>query len=101
MVKALKDSHKQVPVTVVGSATTSATGRYAIRVLSLAALAPDATNGTIKFAVMTGNSAGRDAFSFSRRLVQTAAGTRTADLHLMQSKMPKAPGTSPTPHREN
>jgi hypothetical protein len=75
---------------------------HAIRVLSPAALAPEATNGTIKFAVMTGDSTGWDAFSFSRRLVQTAAGTMlalpsgstgTADLHLMKHKMTKVPGT--------
>ena len=101
VVKSLKDSHRQVPVTVVSSATTSATGRYAIRISSPAALAPEATNGVIKFAVMTGDSAGWDSFSFSGRLVQTAAGTMlalpsggtgTADLHLMQHKMPKVPG---------
>jgi hypothetical protein len=85
-------SQRPVPVTVVGSVTTSATGTYAMTVLSPAALAPEAANGIIKFMVMTGDSAGWDAASFSRRLVLTAAGTtklalppgsiRTVDLHL-------------------
>ena len=79
------------PVTVVGWVTTSAAGSYAMRVLPSAALAADATNGVIKFMVMTGGSAGWDTASFSRP-VQTAAGTLlavpsggtvTADLHLM------------------
>jgi hypothetical protein len=68
------------PVTVVGSATTSATGRYALRVLSLSALAPDAINGMVKFSVMTGNSAGWDMSSFSCSL---SGGTTTVVLHLM------------------
>ncbi len=70
----------QGPVTVVGSATTSATGRYALRVPSLSALAPDAINGIVKFSVMTGNSTGWDMSSFSRSL---SGGTTTVILHLM------------------
>ncbi len=68
------------PVTVVGSATTSATGRYALRVPSLSALAPDAINGSVKFSVMTGNKTGWDMVSFSRSL---SGGTATVALHLM------------------
>ena len=100
VVKALTLSHQQVPVRVVNSAITSATGRYAIRVLSPAALAPQATDGIIKFAVMVGDSTGWDSFSFSGRLVQTAGvtmlafpsgGTVTAELRLMRHEMPKVP----------
>ena len=54
-----------VPVTVAGSATTSCTGRYALRVSVLSALVPDATTGIAKFPVMTGNSTGWGRFSFS------------------------------------
>jgi hypothetical protein len=81
-----------VKVTVVGRVTTSATGRYAIRVLSTAALAlPKTANGVVKFSVMTGNRTGWGTANFYRRLVPTAAGaalavppggTTTADLHL-------------------
>lgn len=87
---ALQASSGPVPVTVVSSVITSATGRYAIRVSSPAAL-PEVARGVIKFAVMTGNSTGWDTASFYRRLVPTAAGARlgvppggtaTADLHL-------------------
>jgi hypothetical protein len=67
-------------VTVVGSATTSATGRYALRVPSLSPLAPDAINGVVKFSVMTGNSTGWDMSSFSRSL---SGGTTTVVLHLI------------------
>ena len=67
------------PVTVVGSATTSATGRYALRVPSLSALAPDTVNGSVKFSVMTGNRTGWDMVSFSRSL---SGGTTTVALHL-------------------
>jgi hypothetical protein len=66
---------KTVPVTVVSSAVTSATGRYAIWVSSPAALAPDAMNGVVRLGLMTGNSTGWDAFDFPGHLVQTAAGT--------------------------
>lgn len=92
VVQALTDRHQPVAVTVVGSVTSSAAGSYAMRVLPSAALAADATNGVIKFILMTGDSAGWDEFGFSRRLAQTAGGTIatllsggtvTADLHLM------------------
>ena len=91
VVKALGRDGRPVPITVTGSATTSAKGKYAIRVLAPAALAPNATNGIIKFQVMSGDSAGWDTFSFSGRLVQTIAGATlalpsgsgTTDLHLM------------------
>jgi hypothetical protein len=68
-------------VTVVGSAVTSATGRYALRVSSLSALAPDVTNGILKFNLMTGNSTGWDMASFSRGL---SGGATMAVLHLMK-----------------
>jgi hypothetical protein len=89
---ALHDSHQTGAVTVVGSVTTSAIGSYALRVVPSAALAADATNGVIKFTLMTGDSAGWDTFNFSRRLTQTSAGTTvgvstggtvTADLRLI------------------
>jgi hypothetical protein len=88
--QALQASSRPVPVTVVSSVITSATGRYAIRVSSPATL-PEVAKGVIKFSVMTGNSTGWDTASFYRRLVPTAAGARlalppggttTADLHL-------------------
>lgn len=66
---------KEGPVTVVSSAITSATGRYAIWVSSPAALATQALNGIVRLGLMTGNSTGWDAFDFPGRLVQTAAGT--------------------------
>jgi hypothetical protein len=65
-------------VTVVGSATTSATGGYALRVPSLSALAPDAINGIVKFNLMTGNSTGSDMASFSRGL---SGGSAIVALH--------------------
>jgi hypothetical protein len=85
------DSHEPVWVTVVGSAITSATGRYILRISPSAALAADATNGVVKFMVMTGNGAGWDTLSFSRGLGQAAGttsavpwgATKTADLRLM------------------
>jgi hypothetical protein len=91
VVKALTRGGAPVPVTVAGSATTSATGTYAIRILAPAMLAPDAANGIIKFSLMAGDSAGWDTVSFSGRLVQTIAGNTvelppvsgTANLHLM------------------
>jgi hypothetical protein len=87
--QALRASNSPVPVTVVDAVTTSATGWYAIRVSSPAAL-PEIANGVIKFSLMTGNGAGWDTASFCRRLVWSAGGTRlavppggtTADLHL-------------------
>jgi hypothetical protein len=84
---------KTVPVTVVSSAITSATGGYAIWVSSPAALAPDAVNGVVRLGLMTGNSTGWDAYDFAGHLVQTAAGTElvirpggsgTVNLQLMQ-----------------
>jgi hypothetical protein len=88
--QALQASSRPVPVTVVNSVITSATGSYAIRVSSPATL-PEVARGVIKFSVMTGNSTGWDTASFYRRLVPTAAGARlavppggttAADLHL-------------------
>jgi hypothetical protein len=87
--QALRASNPPVPVTVVDSVTTSATGWYAIRVSSPAAL-PEISEGVIKFSVMTGNNTGWDTASFYRRLVWSAAGVTlavpsggtSADLHL-------------------
>lgn len=88
--QALRASNSPVPVTVVDSVTTSATGWYAIRVSSPATL-PEIANGVIKFSVMTGNRTGWDTASFDRRLVSTVLGAArlavppggtTADLHL-------------------
>jgi hypothetical protein len=88
--QALHASNPPVPVTVVDSVTTSATGWYAIRVSSPAAL-PEVSKGVIKFSVMTGNNTGWDTASFYRRLVSTDLGAprlavppdgTTADLHL-------------------
>ncbi len=66
-------------VTVVGSAVTSADGRYALRVRSLSALTPDAINGIVRFSVMTANRTGWDMSSFSRGL---SGGSTTLTLHL-------------------
>lgn len=88
--QALRVSNSPVPVTVVDSVTTSATGWYAIRVSSPGEL-PEIANGVIKFSVMTGNSTGWDTASFCRRLVWSALGPArlavrpggtTADLRL-------------------
>jgi hypothetical protein len=62
------------PVTIAGSAVTSATGTYAIRVQAPASLAPDAANGVVTFSLMAGNSTGWDAPVFTRDLVTTAGG---------------------------
>ena len=93
VVRQLTDSHQPLWVTVVGSAITSATGRYVLRVVPSAALAADATNGIVKFMVMTGNGAGWDTLSFSRGLGPTAGttsavpwgGTKAANLRLMRN----------------
>jgi hypothetical protein len=92
VVRALTKQGAPVPVTVAGSATTSATGKYAIRIPAPNMLARNATNGLIRFSVMTGDRAGWGTVSFSGRLVPTMAGTTvalpfasgTADLHLMR-----------------
>ena len=69
-------------VTVVGSATTSATGSYAFRIRSLSALAPDVINGRVRFSVETGNGTGLGLVSFSRSL---SGGTTTVVLRLSRS----------------
>ena len=69
-------------VTVVGSATTSATGNYVFRIPSLSALAPDVINGRIRFSLETGNSTGWDLLTFSRSL---SGGTTTVPLRLMHT----------------
>ena len=67
------------PVTVMGSATTSATGSYTLRVPSMSVVASDAVNGVVRFSLMTGNSTGWDMPAFSRSL---SGGTATVVLHL-------------------
>jgi hypothetical protein len=84
VVRALTAARQPVYVTVVTSATTSATGSYVIRVTSLAPLARDATHGTITFMLMTGNAAGWDARRFSRPV--GSGGAQTADLRLMPDR---------------
>jgi hypothetical protein len=100
VVRELAGHRQPVWVTVVGSATTSAAGIYALPVVPSAALTADATNGVIRFIVMTGDGAGSDTFSFSSRLVPPtrttspvlSGGTRSADLRLMPYRTSKVPG---------
>jgi hypothetical protein len=89
VLRELTGQHQPVPVTVLGSAITSPTGSYVLRITPSAALAADATNGVVTFAVMTGDSAGGDALKFSRRLgpagtmsPAVSGGIETADLRL-------------------
>ncbi len=70
----LRSSHRGVPVTVVGSAITTAKGSYAIRITSPAALAPNATDGEVHFMLMTGDSVGWSQAGFSARVVPGLAG---------------------------
>jgi hypothetical protein len=91
-----------VPVTVLGSAVTSATGAYAIRLRSPAALAPgSAANGVVRFQLMTGDRAGWDTFSFAAHLLPTMTGLMlelpggrpgVANLNLMRHTTPAVPG---------
>ena len=68
-----------VPLKVVGSAVTSASGHYAIRVTSPAALLSSAElDGTVNLEIMASTPAGFSVFSFPRRLVPTARGTLLA-----------------------
>jgi hypothetical protein len=97
-VSSLQADKQPVPVTVAGSAVTSATGAYAIRVSSPGALAADATNGVVKFSLMTGDKSGSAYPSFSRDLVSSfagfggtelavpAGGSLTTNLRLMPSR---------------
>lgn len=70
----LQRGHRLVPVTVVGSAITTAKGSYAIRITSPAALAPKATDGDVHFTLVTGDSAGWSQAGFSARVVPGRAG---------------------------
>ena len=70
------------PVTVIGSAITSATGRYTLRVPSMPVVEPDAINGVVRFSLMAGNSTGSDMPTFSRGL---PGGTATVVLHLTRA----------------
>lgn len=71
---ALQADKQQGTVTVAGSAVTSATGQYTIRLSSLAALAPDVSKGVVTFSLMAGNSSGWDMPSFTRDVVSSAGG---------------------------
>ena len=87
-----------VPTTLVGSAVTSASGSYAIRVASPGGLAASATDGIVNLEVITTGTAGFSASSFHRQLVTTAAGpafaaspaggAQTADLRLLPGGQP-------------
>ena len=92
---------QRVPLKIVGSAITSASGRYAIRVTSPAALSSSAErDGIVNLEIITTTRAGWDAYSFPRRLVPTAHGAvlaiasdgtaarvapQVANLHLMRA----------------
>jgi len=87
----LRGSHRPIPVTVVGSAITTANGGYAIRITSPGALAANATDGVVHFMLMTGGSTGWGTAGFSARvvpglagpsLVLPSGGSEIADLHL-------------------
>ncbi len=68
-----------VPVRVVGTATTTASGQYAIAVSSPVALRSSAMpNGIVNLEVDALTRTAYASFSFSRRLVQTAYGTEIA-----------------------
>lgn len=70
---------QRVPVTRVGSAVTSASGSYVIRMGSLAALRPSVQrNGVVNLEVMAFAHGRGGAFSFSRRLVSTSRGAALA-----------------------
>jgi hypothetical protein len=68
----------RVPLQVAGSAITSPSGRYSIRVTSPAALESSADHGIVNLEVMTVTRAGFGAFSFPRRLVSTPHGAALA-----------------------
>ena len=99
-VRSLDQNGQPVGATVLGSAVTSATGAYAIRLGSLAPLAPDAVNGVVRFQLMTGDRAGWDTSGFATRLVPTMAGLTLqlpsghpamAHLNLMRHTPPAMP----------
>lgn len=72
--RSLEQGGQPVAVTVLGWAVTSATGAYAIRLRSLAPLAPDAANGVVRFQLMTGDRAGWDTSGFAAYLAPARAG---------------------------
>ena len=73
-VRSLERIGQPVSVTVLGSAVTSATGAYVIRLRSLAPLAPDTANGVVRFQLMTGDRAGWDTSGFAAYLAPAVAG---------------------------
>lgn len=97
----------RVPVKRAGSAVTTASGRYAIRVTAPNALrAVAAPNGAVNLEVIAATSAGAGSFSFPRRIIRTgkgmalgsalsgktprAASAERADLHLLRLSRPEA-----------
>jgi hypothetical protein len=99
-VRSLEQNGLPVRVTVLGSAVTSATGGYTIRLRSLAPLAPAAANGIARFQLMTGDRAGWDTSGFAARLVPAMTGltlqlpsghAAVADLNLTRHTAPAVP----------
>ena len=105
IVSKLKDG-QLVPVRTVGTAYTTASGNYAVPVTSPAALQDSAAaDGTVNLELIASTPAGFAAFSFPRRLVETAQGTaligasgnagtaapQTANLHLTNVAASSAP----------
>jgi hypothetical protein len=99
-VRSLEQNGQPVAVTVMGSSVTSSTGGYAIRLRSLAPLAPDVANGVVRFQLMTGDRAGWDTSGFAARLVPAMTGLTlqlpsghpaVADLNLTRHTAPVMP----------
>lgn len=75
IVSKLKDG-QLVPVRTVGTALTTASGNYAVPVTSLAALQDSAAaDGIVNLELIASTPTGFAAFSFPRRLIETAQGT--------------------------
>jgi hypothetical protein len=97
-VRSLEQSGQPVWVRVLGSAVTSATGTYMVRLRSLAPLAPEAANGVVRFQLMTGDRAGWDTSGFAAylapalpELLQLPGHTVVADLNLARHTAPVVP----------
>jgi hypothetical protein len=65
---------QQVPLTRLGSAVTSGSGQYAIRVSDPGSLKASLNNGMVNMEVISTGRAGWGAFSFPRRMVTTSRG---------------------------
>ena len=75
IVSKLKDG-QLVPVRTVGTALTTASGNYAVPVTSSAALQDSAAaDGIVNLELIASTPTGFAAFSFPRRLIETAQGT--------------------------